>query len=94
MHNSGYKVEPEYTEEAIKAKFEGYVVLYLVVDENGNTRDIRVVRAARFGLDQKAIEAVEKWKFRPSTKDGRFVAVSAQTEVHFRYPEKSSEPRP
>ncbi len=79
-----YKVEPEYSEEARKAKFQGTVVLFVVVDENGKARDIKVIRPLGLGLDQKAIEAVEKWKFAPGKKDGKPVAVQATIEVNFR----------
>jgi protein TonB len=79
-----YKVEPEYSEEARKAKFQGTVVLFIVVDEHGNPRDLRVIRPLGLGLDQKAIEAVQKWKFRPGMKDGRAVPVQATIEVNFR----------
>jgi TonB family protein len=78
------KVEPEYSEEARKAKFQGTVVLFVVVDEKGNPRDLKVMRPLGLGLDQKAIEAVEKWKFRPGMKDGKPVAVQATIEVNFR----------
>jgi periplasmic protein TonB len=79
-----FKVEPEYSEEARKAKFQGTVVLSVVVDEKGNPKDLKVMRALGLGLDQKAIEAVEKWKFRPGLKDGRPVSVFATIEVNFR----------
>jgi len=79
-----YKVEPEYSEEARKAKFQGTVLLYVEVDETGKPRNIRVIRPLGLGLDQKAIEAVEKWKFSPGKKDGKPVAVQAQIEVNFR----------
>ena len=79
-----YKVEPEYSDEARKAKFQGTVVLFIVVDEHGNPRDLRVIRPLGLGLDQKAIEAVQKWKFKPGMKDGRAVPVQATIEVNFR----------
>lgn len=79
-----FKVEPEYSEEARKAKYQGTVVLYVVVDEKGNPRDLRVVRTLGLGLDQKAIEAVQKWRFKPGMKDGKPVPVAAQIEVNFR----------
>jgi len=79
-----YKVEPEYSEEARKAKFQGTVVLAVVVDEHGIPRDIRVQRPLGLGLDQKAVEAVEKWRFSPGRKDGKPVAVVAVIEVNFR----------
>jgi TonB family protein len=79
-----FKVEPEYSEEARKAKFQGTVLLYVEVDEKGLPRNIRVIRPLGLGLDQKAIEAVEKWKFSPGKKDGKPVPVQAQIEVNFR----------
>ena len=79
-----YKVEPEYSEEARKAKFQGTVVLYVVVDEKGNPRDLRIVRPLGLGLDEKAIEAVMKWRFRPGLMQGKPVAVAATIEVNFR----------
>jgi TonB family protein len=79
-----YRVEPEYSDEARKAKFQGTVVLYVVVDSKGFARDIKVIRPLGLGLDQKAIEAVQKWKFRPGMKDGKAVNVEAQIEVNFR----------
>ena len=77
------KPEPEYTEEAHTAKLEGAVLLQLVVDENGVPQDIRIVRSLGLGLDQKAIEAVQKWRFKPGLKDGKPVPVSANIEVNF-----------
>jgi protein TonB len=79
-----FKVEPEYSEEARKAKFQGTVVLFVVVDEKGNPKDLRVIRPLGLGLDQKAIEAVEKWRFNPGKKDGKPVPVQATIEVNFR----------
>jgi len=79
-----YKPEPEYSEEARKAKFQGSVLLAIVILADGTTTNIRVIRPLGLGLDEKAIEAVQKWKFRPSMKDGRPVAVSANVEVNFR----------
>ncbi|MDX2153020.1 MAG: energy transducer TonB [Bryobacteraceae bacterium] len=79
-----FKVEPEYSEEARKAKFQGTVLLAIVVDEQGRTSNIRVLRSLGLGLDEKAIEAVQKWRFRPAYKDGRPVPVSANVEVNFR----------
>jgi TonB family protein len=78
------KVEPEYSEEARKAKWQGTVVLSLVVDEAGKAQNIKVVRSLGLGLDQKAIEAVEKWKFKAGMKDGKAVPVIATIEVNFR----------
>jgi TonB family protein len=78
------KVEPEYSEEARKAKFQGVVVLYIVVDPNGNAVNPRVMKSLGLGLDEKAMEAVKQWKFKPGYKDGKAVAVAATVEVNFR----------
>jgi len=79
-----YKVEPEYSEEARKAKYQGVVVLYVEVDPTGKAVNPRVVRSLGLGLDEKATEAVRKWKFRPGYKDGKAVTVAATIEVNFR----------
>jgi TonB family protein len=78
------KVEPEYSEEARKAKYQGTVVLAVVVDETGKAQQLRVVRPLGLGLDEKAIEAVQKWKFRPGQLNGKPVPVAATIEVNFR----------
>jgi protein TonB len=78
------KVEPEYSEEARKAKYQGTVMLYVEVDTSGRPRNLRVIRSLGLGLDEKAMEAVEKWKFRPGYKDGKPVVVAATIEVNFR----------
>lgn len=79
-----FKPEPEYSEEARKAKYQGSVTLAIVIMPDGSTSNIRVIRPLGLGLDEKAIEAVRKWRFRPSLKDGKPVAVSANVEVNFR----------
>jgi TonB family protein len=78
------KIEPEYSEEARKAKYSGSVLLAIVVDEHGLPRDIRVIRPLGLGLDEKAIEAVSRWRFLPGKKGGVPVATQAQVEVNFR----------
>jgi len=79
-----YKVDPEYSEEARKAKLSGAVLVQLVVDVDGRAKNIKVVRGLGLGLDEKAVEAVQKWKFAPGTKSGRPVPVRATVEVMFR----------
>jgi protein TonB len=78
------KVEPEYSEEARKAKWQGTVELTIVVDEHGNPKEMKVTRALGLGLDQKAMEAVAKWRFEPGKKDGKAVPVLATVQVNFR----------
>lgn len=79
-----YDPDPEYADEARKAKYQGNVILAVIVDATGHVRDIRVARAVGMGLDEKAIEAVQKWKFAPGMKDGHPVSVQVSVEVNFR----------
>ena len=75
--------DPEYSEEARKAKYQGTVVLSLIVGADGVPRDIKVARSVGLGLDEKAIETVKTWKFDAGTKDGKPVATYATIEVAF-----------
>lgn len=76
--------DPEYTEEARNAKTQGTCILWMIVDEQGHPRDIRVVRGLGFGLDAKAIDAVKQWRFEPAVKDGHPVNVQISVEVGFK----------
>ena len=78
------KVDPEYSEEARKAKYSGSVMLSIVVNTDGKAEDIKVVKSLGMGLDEKAIEAVQKWRFTPGKNKGIPVKVRAQIEVNFR----------
>jgi TonB family protein len=78
------KVEPQYTEEARAAKLRGTVLLYIEVDPDGTAQNIAIKRSLGLGLDEKAIEAIRQWRFRPGVKDGAPVTVAAQVEVNFR----------
>ena len=76
--------DPEYTEEARNAKTQGTCVLWLIVDDQGRPRDIKVVRGLGFGLDARAIDAVKQWRFQPAMKDGHPVNVQISVEVGFK----------
>jgi periplasmic protein TonB len=78
-----YDPEPEFSEEARKAKYQGVCTLEVVVDVAGRPTNIRVVGALGMGLDEKAIEAVKTWRFEPAMKDGHPVAVAVNLEVDF-----------
>jgi TonB family protein len=78
------KKDPEYSEEARSANYQGTVLLSVEIDPNGTATNIKVVRSLGLGLDEKAIEAVKQWKFKPGQKDGNPVTVAATIEVNFR----------
>ena len=78
-----YQTDPEFSEEARQAKYQGNCVLGLVVDAKGRPTNIRVLSALGMGLDEKAIESVKNWKFEPGKKDGHDVAVEIAVEVDF-----------
>lgn len=78
-----YQPEPEFSEEARKAKYQGICTLALVVGADGRPSQIRVQSSLGMGLDEKAIEAVKNWRFEPAMKDGHPVAVAIAVEVDF-----------
>jgi TonB family protein len=78
------KQEPSYSEDARVAKLQGTVLVSLVVGEDGQPRDLRVLRSLGLGLDENAIAAVTRWRFTPGMKDGQPVAVRSTVEVNFR----------
>ncbi len=75
--------EPEFSEEARKAKVAGNVLVYLQVDANGRPAHVRVLRGIGLGLDEKAIEAVRQYKFKPAMENGHPVPVEMNVEVNF-----------
>jgi TonB family protein len=76
--------EPDFSEEARKARYQGTVVLAAIIGPDGRPRNIRVVRSLGMGLDQKAMEKVRTWLFEPGKKNGTPVAVAMSLEVDFR----------
>jgi bla regulator protein blaR1 len=76
--------DPEFTEKARRAKYQGVCVIAAVVDAQGNPERIQVVRHLGMGLDKKAVEAVKQYKFKPGTRLGKPVAVEVHIEVNFR----------
>jgi len=78
-------VEAEFSDEARRAKYQGVCLISLIVDAQGNPQNPRVIRTLGMGLDEKALEAVRKYKFKPAMKDGRIpVPVMITVEVNFR----------
>jgi len=79
-----YNPEPTFSEEARKSKTQGIVLLMIVVGKDGKPYDIRVRQSLGMGLDEKAIETVGRWRFRPATLNGQPVATQIAVEVNFR----------
>ena len=78
-----HQVDPEFSEEARKAKFSGNVEVYLIVDEQGNPTHVRVVRDVGMGLGEKAVEAVRQYRFKPALQNGKAVKVDMYIDVNF-----------
>jgi protein TonB len=78
-----YQPEPEFSEEARKAKFQGVVTVSIVVDAQGRPQNVHVTRGVGMGLDEKAMEAVRQYRFKPGTENGKPVATYLNVEVNF-----------
>ena len=79
-----YKVEPQYTDEARAAKYQGTAIIAVEIGPDGIARNMKVVRSLGLGLDEKAVQAISQWHFNPGTKDGEPITVAATIEVNFR----------
>ena len=78
-----HSVDPEFTDEARRAKYQGVVSIRLIVDRQGNPQNIHVARHLGMGLDEKAIEAVRQYKFSPAMYQGHAVPVQMEINVNF-----------
>jgi len=78
-----YQVEPEFSEEARKAKFMGVVLVNLIVDAHGLPQNVHTLRGVGMGLDEKAVEAVRQYRFKPAMEGGKPVPVELNVEVNF-----------
>jgi periplasmic protein TonB len=79
------QVEAEFSDEARRAKYQGVCLISMIVDANGMPQNPRVLRPLGMGLDEKALEAVRKYRFKPAMKDGKTpVPVMITVEVNFR----------
>jgi TonB family protein len=79
-----YAPEAEFSDEARRSKYQGVCLISIIVDTQGNPQNPRVVQRLGMGLDEKAIEAIRRYKFKPGTKDGKPVPVLITIEVDFR----------
>lgn len=78
-----HSVEPEFTEEARRANFQGSVSIRLIVDSQGNPQNVQLIRHLGMGLDEKALEAVRQYKFKPAMYQGHPVSVQIVIDVDF-----------
>ena len=78
------KPGPEYDASARERGVQGEVLIAMVVDQDGLPQNLHVIKSLDSGLDQKALEAVAKWRFKPGMKDGQPVPVQATLAVTFR----------
>jgi TonB family protein len=78
-----YSVDPEFSDEARKARYQGTVLVSLIVGADGLPKNPKVARALGMGLDEKAIEAVRQYRFKPAMKDGKPVPVQMSIEIDF-----------
>lgn len=76
--------EAEFSDEARREKYQGVCVIGLIVDPQGYPQNLRIVQALGMGLDQKALEAVQKYRFKPARKDGKPVPARMTVMVNFR----------
>ena len=77
------RVEPSYPEAARKARMEGVVILEAIITANGNVEDVKVLKSVNPLLDAAATRAVQQWKYRPATLNGRAVRVYLTVTVTF-----------
>jgi periplasmic protein TonB len=80
------EVKPDYTAETKKQGIQGVVELSVVVNDDGTVGEVKVTRSLddKYGLDEQAVIAMKKWRFRPGTKDGKPVAVRVTVEMSFK----------
>jgi protein TonB len=78
-----HAVEPVFTDDARRANYQGNVSVQLIVDPEGNPQNVRLVSHLGMGLDERAIEAVRQYKFRPAMYQGHAVAVQILIDVDF-----------
>ena len=78
------RVDPVYTEVARSARIEGVVIIEAIIDTDGRVTDARVLKSLGMGLDDSALEAVKRWRFKPGRLNGQPVPVIYNLTVNFR----------
>jgi TonB family protein len=82
--------KPVYTELARRARVTGTVIVEAIIDENGDVKDVRVLKGLPMGLSQAAVDAVKTWRFKPATREGRPVPVYYVLTVNFQVDDSPS----
>src|SRR5215831_895734 len=77
------RVEPRYTDEARQARVVGSVILQAVIQTNGTSDILKVVKPLPFGLTESALEALQQWRFMPAVRNGKEIPVATNIEVAF-----------
>jgi protein TonB len=88
-----HKAEPQYTKEARDAKLEGTVELSTMIGADGVPSEINVVRGLGMGLDEKAVECLRQWRFKPATSHSEPVSTKASVQINFRLLDAPKLPR-
>jgi protein TonB len=78
------RFDPEYTEIARRARIQGIVIIEAVIDRQGNVTDARIIKGMPMGLDQEALRAIKRWKFKPGTLNGQPIPVYFNLSINFR----------
>lgn len=78
-----FQVAPEYSEQALKAKLSGTVKIHFTIDERGDPTDITVIKGLGMGLDERAVEAVRHYKFKPAMRNGQPIRFDTYVDVNF-----------
>ena len=81
-----FEKKPSYTAEAMRKKIQGSVEVEAIVDKKGKPTEVRILKSldSEYGLDEKAVDAVKAWRFKPGTKDGKAVATKIKIELTFK----------
>jgi len=82
------RVQPQYTDEARAAGLQGTVVLQAIIGTNGMAKVLTIVKPMDMGLTESAIDAIQRWKFKPAVRNGKEVAVAVNIEINFNLPKK------
>jgi TonB family protein len=81
-----FSPEPKYTDEAIRAQWNGDVSISVIVNEDGSLSGMKIKNPPPYGLEDNVLEALDHWRFKPAEKNGNFVAVHAKIDVHLHLP--------